>query len=388
MRISILDGFRGFFLVFMGVAHFNMVLGVTAGRFSHHSFGWVEDAQGFVFISGIVVGLVYGKRLLRRGFRDCSDAVFRRIGTIYSHQAGLIVALLGAALILSRIGAVPALLAGYAEHPVAFTLSSLSLVSASSNMGILPMYIWFMALTPMVLAAFRAGRAPTVLALSALAWLFAQTDIGAVLLTSLATTLFPSSPPTRFGLFFDVFAWQLLFFSGLWFGFAAAEDRLDLNCLKSREARSLFHLCLVAFFALGIYDRLVFDHWLGSGYTAEVLSVVDRGDLSPLYVIAFAVDLYIVAWLLVAGRAVRGGPWKRVGDGLDWLFTRRVLVFLGQHSLHVFTGHIVIFYALSFALEGRDSVGNPSHRDPSRLGVRPLRDRGAARRPDQGGDRP
>lgn len=64
-RLTVIDGFRGFFLLFMGVFHFNTVLDTVLGKVNHHNVGWVEDAQGFVFISGLVVGLVYGRKHLR-----------------------------------------------------------------------------------------------------------------------------------------------------------------------------------------------------------------------------------------------------------------------------------------------------------------------------------
>ncbi|MGL6043624.1 MAG: OpgC domain-containing protein, partial [Sandaracinobacteroides sp.] len=69
MRYPLLDGFRGFFLLFMTIIHANEILDTVAGKLNHHYFGWVEDAQGFVFISGFVVALVYGRALDRKGFQ-------------------------------------------------------------------------------------------------------------------------------------------------------------------------------------------------------------------------------------------------------------------------------------------------------------------------------
>ena len=72
MRLAILDGFRGFFLLFMMIAHANAYLGAPLGKFNHHYFGWVEDAQGFVFISGLVVALVYARRCCARARPRCA----------------------------------------------------------------------------------------------------------------------------------------------------------------------------------------------------------------------------------------------------------------------------------------------------------------------------
>ncbi|MEO1294186.1 MAG: OpgC domain-containing protein, partial [Pseudomonadota bacterium] len=55
MRLPIIDGFRGFFLLFMMVIHTNDEVNSIIGKLNHHYFGWVENAQGFTFISGLVV---------------------------------------------------------------------------------------------------------------------------------------------------------------------------------------------------------------------------------------------------------------------------------------------------------------------------------------------
>jgi hypothetical protein len=47
MRLTLLDGFRGYFLLFMTLTHASFVLHAELGYLSHHYLGWVEDAQGF-----------------------------------------------------------------------------------------------------------------------------------------------------------------------------------------------------------------------------------------------------------------------------------------------------------------------------------------------------
>lgn len=67
MRITPIDGLRGFFLATMMLVHLAPWMESTLGHYTLHQLGWVEDAQGFVFLSGLVIGLVYGGLLLRRG---------------------------------------------------------------------------------------------------------------------------------------------------------------------------------------------------------------------------------------------------------------------------------------------------------------------------------
>ncbi len=49
----------------MAVVHYDGLTDTLLGKIHQQFFGWVEDAQRFVFISGLVVGLVYGRQYLR-----------------------------------------------------------------------------------------------------------------------------------------------------------------------------------------------------------------------------------------------------------------------------------------------------------------------------------
>ncbi|KGB80682.1 hypothetical protein JT55_17550 [Rhodovulum sp. NI22] len=351
MRIAIFDGFRGFFLLFMMIIHANVELHAILGKLNHHYFGWVEDAQGFVFISGFVVGLVYGNRLLKRGFASCKSAIWRRIRTIYTHQATLIVIFLAAALLLAAFGLFPAILAPYRAEPVGFTAASLALISGSKHMGILPMYIWFMMLTPFILEAFRRNYAGFVLSLSALLWFLAQTGLIEVVVQTGELALAGLGHPIRLGIFFNVFGWQVLFVGGLYLGLHSAAGTLDLSFLKNRQWQLVFCLALGAFFFLGIYDRVVFHELLGHEFSEAVFARTDRGNFSLIYPIAFIVDLFIVTWLVVAGEESRVRLFQKMSAFVQWLFTRRFLVFLGQHSLHVFSAHVLVVYVLAIVVE-------------------------------------
>ncbi len=353
MRLSVLDGFRGFFLLFMGVVHINIITNVTLGKLNHHYFGWVEDAQGFVFISGLVVGLVYGGIMLRKGAQKMRKAVWKRMQTIYMHQAGLIFIMLVTAFLFAQLGAVPQILNGYFREPFVFTLASLGLVSGSAHMGILPMYLWFLCLTPFVLMALHRAQTPVLVCIALAAWFFAQMGLLELVTLWSEETLRAAGAEVNIGIFFNVFAWQLLFFSGLYCGFRHAQGSLDLSVLEAPVYRTVFLVGVVMFLCLGIYDRIVFDNWISPSFGQSVKDVTDRGNFSIIYVVAFYLDLFLVTWLLVAGERC-GIMWVEVlARAVRWIFTRRFLVFLGQHSLHVFSFHILLVYVIDILLEGR-----------------------------------
>jgi hypothetical protein len=269
-RLVILDGFRGFFLLFMAVLHYDGLTESWLGKLHHQYFGWVEDAQGFVFISGIVVGLVFGKRFLQAPTLGAIfGPILARVRTIYFHQAGLVAILLAAALGLGVYAAPD--LAPYQEAPVTFTVSSLLLLSSSSNMGILPMYILFLLVTPFALRAMHRDQVAPYFAAMLLAWLAAQTNLAGFGFYQIQLLLRDQGVPASFGLYFNALGWQVLFFGGLFVGFRMAQKRLDLSFLRQAQWRVTFFMALAAVILLGIYDLVVELRLLGDDYSTRIL---------------------------------------------------------------------------------------------------------------------
>jgi hypothetical protein len=345
-RLVLVDGFRGFFLMFMGVAHFNGILRTEIGKINHLHFGWVEDAQGFVFISGMIVALVYGGRFLKSGDPAAlRRQIWARIRTIYAHQTTLILILLAAALTLGA-GA-PRYFAPYQEAPALFTATSLMLVSASAHMGILPMYIFFLMVTPWVLRMLAGGQAAVVAGLMVLSWLFAQTGVVELVMGWIEVAGATRGWALNLGIYFNVFAWQLLFFSGLCIGWRMAKGDFAMEFLREEQYRNLFLILAVTVVALGIFDRAVEWDLLGAAFSDGFEARTDRGWLSFVYPLAFLVDLYVVFWLVNAGPSDRWLAIRIAARALLAVFTSRPLVMLGQHSLHVFSYHLLLFYALA-----------------------------------------
>ena len=346
MRISIVDGWRGFFLIFMTVTHVNETFGALIGKLNHHAVGWVEDAQGFVFISGFVTALTCAKVLAAHGPAALDAKVGDRVAALHRSHAALVLTFLIAALSIPGAAMMPSL-APYAGQPAAFATASLLLVTASNDMGILPMYLYFMFATPFVLRWLHRGRAAPVLAASLALWLLGQT--GLVHLAGLwgEDQLAAIGAPIRLGLYFNIFGWQILFVAGLFFGSRYSQGRLDLGWLRERQHEVGFVVALAGIVALGVFRRLVFDRWVSPEFSAHFLAANQRQDLPLIYLGAFALDLYAVAWLFVAGPTSRFAVLRRVAGTLQWLFSRRFLGFLGEHSLEVFVFHLLLVYLVS-----------------------------------------
>lgn len=353
MRIDVLDGLRGVFLIFMCVIHLNRALDVTLGKLNHHYFGWVEDAQGFVFISGIVVGLVYGATLLRKGAGAMRSRVWARTRTIYAYQAALVLGFAFLASWLAANGMRPHIFTPYVDQPLAFTLASLGLISASQDLGILPMYIWFMLVTPAILVAFKNGQQRLVLIASAVSWLvMAQLGLAAQLGELVSIGFAEIGLTVRPGIFFNVFGWQVLFVGGLFVGYRLAENRFNLDFLENRRWLPVMFAALTVAVILGLFDRLIHVDALWPEFRVTALAHISRANFDALHVFAFAIDLFLLAWLLRAGPTAGLPIITPVAKIATQVLKSKPLVFLGQHSLQVFAWHIVLVYATYAILDG------------------------------------
>ncbi len=345
MRYPVLDGFRGLFLVFMMIIHANEVLQTTLGKINHHYFGFVQDAQGFVFISGFVVAMVYGKAFDRAGLAACRRVTYRRVLTIFSYQAGLIFILLAAALLLPNADTTGPL-GAYLREPFWFTLSSLTLTSASMHMGILPMYIYFMLGLPFVIAALARGYWLPVMALSLFLWLVGQTRLLPGMLDMSEAGFAARGIDVRIGLYFNLLAWQILFFGGAVLGYLLNRRALPLQIFDTPAVRITALLCLAFLILLGIFNRMLYGDVFSVAWTDWYLQTNARRHFSPLHLLSFVFALFFISWLLLAGQKDRLPLVRGVSRAATAVVGHPRLIFLGQHSLQVFSFYILLVYRL------------------------------------------
>ncbi len=315
-RFTSLDFFRGLMLVVMALDHL-----AGAASPTWQIFGFVSAAEGFVFLSGVVIGLVYGKETLK-----AESGLWRRslarAWTLYQHHLVLLALVMVLAFLAYPVFGVawrdhmPFLL----EHPFTGLALSLTFLNQPRFFDILPLYTLFLLVTPLLLIGFAKGRAPLVLGSSVLLWLLAQFDVRQVLLRQVPYywNLQPGS--------FDPFAWQLLFVVGSYLGY---------RTLRGREVIPQGWRPLLLALALAL-PLLVLRHATrfelpGFPYV-QLEGFTDRASLGWLRVL----DFFLVAFLLA--RLVQWWP---------QLFQARWFVFLGQHSLQVFAAHVLFVYLVT-----------------------------------------
>jgi len=320
-RYLVLDSTRGLMLVQMLLNHlmwivpFYIPIQVVTLNLS--------SAQGFLFISGCLAGIVYGAKP-KTGAGLVKKAWFRAF-EIYAYQLTAVILASGWVLLHLVLkdglvyfsSEVPHL---YVDPRWAVGLSA-ALLNQPGFIDILPLYIGFMLLLPLGIAALRRNLWWLVLLISFGAWAASGTidlPLRPAFLAELAPLL-ALNPG-----YFDFSAWQLVFFLGLVLGFQHVHRGWRVEgpwWLTISVLAAVLGISVIRNGLFGAPDEVA----LG------IADSVDKPELGWLRLLHFMLFVYLFAW------AARRRP--------GWL-TFRWLTFLGQHSLQVYAFHAVLIYAL------------------------------------------
>ncbi len=328
-----LDLLRGVALVVLVVNHIHLDSGL---EWATEPF--LSAAETLVAVSGVVVGMVFGRRWLTRGAGATTRLLLHRSFVLYRASV-VVVALVGLLTLVPGLATEALTIAPrttgpdlYAFDGAARTLLAVVTLEAGPwQFNVLGFFIAALALAPAVLWALGRGLWPVVLAVS---W--------ALFLLGRATELevFPAQSEDRFPLL----VWQLLFAHGVVIGW----HRRRLAALGPRVLRTLAAVVLVLA-ALAAYVRLhelglspfgmdpaEWRRWDAEHFDKVLLDAARLGSM-----VAFAAAAYL---------GLR--PLARFADRapLTWLGS------LGRASFYVFIVHVFVCLALATALPG-DGLG-------------------------------
>lgn len=336
-RLWEFDALRGLMLLLMTLTHLPTRFADATGQ----PLGFVSAAEGFVMLSAFMAGMVYTKREQQEGGELMAKAFWQRAFKIYLVQAALLAFLFSVVALIAVFRHEPAargLMEFYLENPGTAIVNALLLIYSPPLLDILPMYVIFMVLSPMLLVHGRHYGWTGILALSLVVWFAAQFNIGRAFYDVIALVFGLKVPFPATGAF-EMLGWQFLWVLGLWLGARYADGADEPGLAFPRWmiglALLIFGVCLVWRHAIGQTPfpgedglNLMFDKW----------------HLGPLRLLNF------MALLVLAMHC--GTRW---GDRLPRL---RPLEVLGTASLPVFCTHLVCAL-LALALVGAPQPGQP-----------------------------
>jgi hypothetical protein len=329
-----LDALRGLFLVLMVMAH----LPTQLSDWANQPLGFISAAEGFVGLSAMLVGRIYFRKLMEDegGVRR---KLWKRSLRIYGYQLILLALLFTVAAwfaVHTGSTAILNLLTFYLAHPVVGVISSMLLIYCPPLFDILPMYILFLFLTPLILSAAKRIGWRWVLAISGGVWLAAQLGLRELVDHWLGIDMHVPLAATGA---FNLFAWQLVWIVGLWLGAASATDGLPLHKLTRWAFPVAVAVCC---FFLGIRHGWLGPHLGQQSFGAEL----DKWQLGSLRVVNIA------AWIVVFWQLRR-----YIAKAL----TREPLITFGQASIEVFCAHLFfVFVGLSMVAGERRHTHGPA----------------------------
>ena len=300
-----LDALRGLFLVIMAGVHVPSPL----SHVLQEPFGFTSAAEGFIFLSACLAGLVYGKTYLKGGWAEMSRRVWNRAKLVYIvHLAVLLPVALIAWLYARQVAPLANHFHDFLQHPVESLLLIPVLLHQAPLFDILPLYVVMLLATPFAFATARRHGWGVVLAISFLGWLAAQ----------FPATHLPTEAllPIRGGSF-NLLAWQFLWFCGVALGECSGRGEII-----SPKFRKFFLIAAGAIVLAGLCAR--HDLIPGAVLNPGIFSWMDKWTLGPLRLLNFAAwVIFLLAW----------NPRPPAG-----LMEQTAL--WGRHSLAVFALHL------------------------------------------------
>jgi hypothetical protein len=324
-----LDAIRGLMLVWIALTH----LPTAASTYINQPFGFVSAAEGFIFLSALFTGRIYSRMAERDGYRAMTWKLWARTVRLYGYHALLLAFVFLVAVPIASRGNRPGLhnlldfyfFAG-AKRAV---IEAFLLIYRPPLLDILPMYIIFLAFTSVALLLARKVGWKPILQVAFVVWLFAQFGFRSAEHNFMMRFIPTRIPLNEMGSF-DLWAWQFLWITGIWFGVRGGQGKLPIEAWAKRAVIPA---------ALIICAGYVLRHEISNGLQLGMAEFLfDKWHLGALRLVNFAAG----ATLLVYAQSVLKP------------LAIRPLVMMGQSSLQVFCVHLLFCFA------GLTLLGNAS----------------------------
>lgn len=297
LRIDLLRGFAVFVMVVNHFGGASWLYYITG----NNTF-FVSGAEAFVFISGLVVGMVYGGIALKQGLRIAQKKSVERAWTLYK----LTLVLTFALSIVSCFYHLPWANTFYIDNPLVFVVHVLLLRETFYLSDVMMLYTFLMLASAGALWLLVKGHTRWLLMCSIGVWASYQ--------------LFGLQLPWTIegNTTFNLAAWQLLFFVGMIIGYHRDTFTQALKLLP----RLPYMVLSAALMMMLVQAYNIEGAWLNAMF---LKSAVAPGRLfASLIVFQFA---YLMATM----------AWKPIVNALGWL-----LIPLGQNALYAYTLHVAL----------------------------------------------
>jgi hypothetical protein len=322
LRLDFLRGFCLFAMIVDHIAGPSWLRWLTGGN----SF-YVSAAEGFVFISGLLVGTVYRNVIAWEGFRAAALKASRRACTLYVLMSVLTLLISYGGLAAGMWWVKPESVAS----PWAVLLNIFTLQYPFFMTDILVLYSLLMLGAPVALWLIQRGCTWLLLASSWALWLAYQ------LVPQIASQPFPTLQ------LFHPAAWQILFVHAIALGYHRARVALLVGMPRHRAIFAVSGVLLIALLIIYNTGGAVLSPLLGADVTPWLQDITYKNSMGVGRIAAAAV-VFPFAYFLATYL------WKPLRRLTGWLFLP-----LGQNSLYSYTMHLPLIIVSGLLLP--DSPG-------------------------------
>ncbi|MBI3732213.1 MAG: OpgC domain-containing protein [Chloroflexi bacterium] len=321
LRLDLLRGYATMAMVIDHLGSSSWLHPITGGN----NF-FVSAAEAFVFISGMIVGAVYGATIRKEGYGATMRKALHRAWTLYKLTVILTVSFV-AVVIRNDLPWASWL---DPQDPTQFLLSVITLRRTFVFVDIPLLYTLLMLLAPGGLFLLKYGRTWLLVGISWAIWFAYQLS---PIQSSLPTVI-------EGNWIFKLPSWQLLFFNAMALGYHREYLSNRLRAV-TKVGRYLYFSLMTILLALLIVLYLQESRLLGTIMPEEqshalMDQLFNKSSLAPGRLIA---ALIVFQWAFLAITIY----WEPLHRRLGWLIP------IGQNSLYAYTTHIILltaYYAL------------------------------------------
>jgi len=323
LRLDLLRGL-GLWMIFLDHIPEDVVSWLTL-----RNYGFSDAAEFFVFISGYLLGFIYGPIVGAGQFLPALKRLWLRSWQMYVAHILLFLTFTAQIARAARKWDNPMYkdefnVANFLAHPDELIGKALTLQYKPVDLDVLPLYIALVAVSPFVI--WLMVRRPNL------------TLAGSVVLYVLARYFDWNLPsyPKGATWYFNPFAWQMLFFVGAWCGMGAVAQIRQF--LQSRIVFAIAIAWIVFAFIIVMSWHSAMLESLIPKWMIKRIYPIDKTDLDMLRFTHFLALAFIVSRYL-----------SRDWAGLKsiWL---RPLVLCGQHSLPLFCIGVFLSFGAHWVL--------------------------------------
>lgn len=308
-----IDFMRGIAICFMVINHFasnSLFNNITQGRI------YATAAEGFVFISGFVLGMVTLGRIAKGGFKDAMKKLLERAGKLYI-VSFILMSVLGLLTLVAPGFSRPS----FEEAPGNWwqiLIAAATFHLAPPVIDILQLYVLLLAVSPAIFWMLRKGLWLPVLVFSWSLWGIQQLHPYALSV----------QPIDRDHPYFAFAAWQILYVHGVLAGYYRQKVAQAWNKIPKLPLVILLTIIVVGAIIAAHYDMQLGVWPDNVTDRATWIRLSDRSRSGPIRLVTLAAFFPL---LFMFVNAFWQPLYKSLGN---------LLIPLGQNSLYVFILHV------------------------------------------------